>query len=605
MTGAEVAAEYRQQMKLLASGIFRIVVMGEIKKGKSSFINALLGFRELVPTGTDITTSSIYKIRYGAEVAYRVFFTVDSGKPVLPIGRGDLAKFGTEDGNPGNREQVDFIEVSCPSPLLQSGVVIIDTPGLGGVITQHRKITYRYVPKADAVFFVTDSVDAPIGKLETDCLGEVRDITKYVYFIQTKTASGGTEASLSRRDYNLGVLSSAMKVGRAGIPYFLVDSELRMAANEEDDRELLKASGFPGLLSFVNQKLLPAQRRILAEKAVLRAAPVLQRVNEVLQEKERFLNADTAQMQQRATSELKDAMTKLQEWNSEGRRELVNNISKGLRNIQIQAMEALSPCRPRGDLQVELENKYINHAVDEAALKNGIEIIRGQLPQFVTRYMMKMSEDLREEAEKLLVRYSVTSSGTTELPAVIHTSPNVDRLGELLERLSHKDSHGQAVRSCWISMSMGASMGATLGTAIGSVVPGVGNAAGAAIGGFLGSIWGVVTGLKAANAQNLANAKQQARGTLNDVMAGFFHHMQLSVKKITNEIENQVQDAIEEAVQQKTNMLKQSLADLQNRQKMDAAELAERRQGLKGMMAKLTAIRRVIEEYIPSVKPQS
>lgn len=604
MTGAEVAAEYRQQMKLLASGIFRIVVMGEIKKGKSSFINALLGFRELVPTGTDITTSSIYKIRYGAEVAYRVFFTVDSGKPVLPIGRGDLAKFGTEDGNPGNREQVDFIEVSCPSPLLQSGVVIIDTPGLGGVITQHRKTTYRYVPKADAVFFVTDSVDAPIGKLETDCLGEVRDITKYVYFIQTKTASGGTEASLSRRDYNLGVLSSAMKVGRAGIPYFLVDSELRMAANEEDDRELLKASGFPGLLSFINQKLLPAQRRILAEKAVLRAAPVLQRVNEVLQEKERFLNADTAQMQQRATSELKDAMTKLQEWNSEGRRELVDDIRKGLKNIQFQAMERLSACRPGGCLQQELEDEYIYPAVDEESLKTGIEAIKVRLPQFVTRYMMTMSRDLQKETEKLLARHSVTSSGTTELPAVIHTSANADRLGQLIKRLMQGEQQGPSFRGCWFGMSVGVSVG----TAIGSIVPGVGSAAGAVIGGFLGLIGGVVSSIRTAdqtNARNLANAKQQACATLNGVMSGFYNDMQMSVNKIISEIENQVHDAIEETVQQKTKMLKQSLADLQNRQKMDVAELAERRQGLKGMMAKLTAIRRVIEEYIPSVKPQS
>ena len=40
-------------------GLFRLVVMGEIKKGKSSFINALLGEPNLLPTSDDIATSTV------------------------------------------------------------------------------------------------------------------------------------------------------------------------------------------------------------------------------------------------------------------------------------------------------------------------------------------------------------------------------------------------------------------------------------------------------------------------------------------------------------------------------------------------------------------
>ena len=38
------------------TGMFRIVVMGEIKKGKSSFVNALLGVENLVPVCDDVAT---------------------------------------------------------------------------------------------------------------------------------------------------------------------------------------------------------------------------------------------------------------------------------------------------------------------------------------------------------------------------------------------------------------------------------------------------------------------------------------------------------------------------------------------------------------------
>ena len=60
--------DFIEKVKLWSAGIFRIVVMGEIKKGKSSFINALLGVKNLVPVNSDIATSTIYKICYGSKI---------------------------------------------------------------------------------------------------------------------------------------------------------------------------------------------------------------------------------------------------------------------------------------------------------------------------------------------------------------------------------------------------------------------------------------------------------------------------------------------------------------------------------------------------------
>lgn len=44
---------------------FRLVVVGEIKKGKSSFINALLGHPELLPALSDVATSTVYQVGWG------------------------------------------------------------------------------------------------------------------------------------------------------------------------------------------------------------------------------------------------------------------------------------------------------------------------------------------------------------------------------------------------------------------------------------------------------------------------------------------------------------------------------------------------------------
>ena len=174
-----------QQMK---RGIFRLVVMGEIKKGKSSFINALLGENDLLPTASDIATSTVYQIIYGPEKKIKIFFKPDidtNNRPdTLEISENQLPDYGTENGNPDNLKNVDYIAVELPNELLKSGLIIVDTPGVGGLFRKHKEITWRYAPNADAVFFVLDSVEAVISRDEISFLKDLTDkMTKNIYFV--------------------------------------------------------------------------------------------------------------------------------------------------------------------------------------------------------------------------------------------------------------------------------------------------------------------------------------------------------------------------------------------------------------------------------------
>ncbi len=69
----EAVEKLHKLFSYFKKGIFRIVVIGEIKKGKSSFINALLGNSNLVPVQDDITTSTVFKLVYGKEHKIRVY----------------------------------------------------------------------------------------------------------------------------------------------------------------------------------------------------------------------------------------------------------------------------------------------------------------------------------------------------------------------------------------------------------------------------------------------------------------------------------------------------------------------------------------------------
>lgn len=162
----EIDQQFIKNLKVWSAGIFKIVVMGEIKKGKSSLINSIIGVKDLVPTASDVATSTVFKICYGPEIKYKVFFFEDAQKSPIFISKDEISLYGTESGNPNNEKLVDFIQVFVPSPILKDGLVIIDTPGLGGLFKQHKRITYEYVPRADGVFLVCDSIESPIGLAE-------------------------------------------------------------------------------------------------------------------------------------------------------------------------------------------------------------------------------------------------------------------------------------------------------------------------------------------------------------------------------------------------------------------------------------------------------
>src|SRR5580692_2927229 len=111
----------------LVSNQLHLAVLGQMKRGKSSFINALLG-AEILPTGVLPVTSVISEIRYGVVPEAAIFYRTGQREKVA---LSALADYITESANPSNKKRVASVEISHPSPFLEAGIVLIDTPGIG------------------------------------------------------------------------------------------------------------------------------------------------------------------------------------------------------------------------------------------------------------------------------------------------------------------------------------------------------------------------------------------------------------------------------------------------------------------------------------------
>jgi ribosome biogenesis GTPase A len=161
---------------------FNLAVLGQMKRGKSSVINALLG-AEILPTGILPLTSVITRVKYGAVPAAEIFYRTGQSEP---IAIASLHKYITEASNPGNRKQVASAEVTYPAQFLGMGVDLIDTPGIGSTHLHNTSTTEDYLAEADAAIVVL-SPDPPITAVESDFLRRIREDVPRLLFVVNKT----------------------------------------------------------------------------------------------------------------------------------------------------------------------------------------------------------------------------------------------------------------------------------------------------------------------------------------------------------------------------------------------------------------------------------
>jgi len=153
-----VAEEACDLAARVAEGRFYVACIGQFKRGKSTLLNALVGY-EVVPTGFVPVTAVPTVIRFGDEIHARIRMRDGSWRD---IGMADLKDYVTEERNPENRKGVEGAEVFVPSPLLSTGMCFVDTPGLGSVFTGNTTATQAFVPHIDAALVVVGA-DPPIA----------------------------------------------------------------------------------------------------------------------------------------------------------------------------------------------------------------------------------------------------------------------------------------------------------------------------------------------------------------------------------------------------------------------------------------------------------
>jgi tRNA U34 5-carboxymethylaminomethyl modifying GTPase MnmE/TrmE len=233
--GAEITDQARGILEHLDE-LFLLVVVGEVKSGKSCFINALVG-EKICPEGPIPVTDRINILQYGPESRER---HVD-----------------------------DFIvERSFPLDILRN-LSIVDTPGTNSIIRRHQEITERFIPKADLILFVT-SIDRPFTETEHQFLSFIaQQWRKKIVVILTKVDIRTQEEIDLVVDYILENAKSKLEIHPL---LFSVSALNGFNARETKDDALFESSGMGEVEKYIREHLSDLERLKLKLASPLESA---------------------------------------------------------------------------------------------------------------------------------------------------------------------------------------------------------------------------------------------------------------------------------------------------------------------------------------------
>lgn len=242
---------------------FLFVIVGEVKAGKSSFVNALLDAgRDVCKVAPDPCTDVIQQIMYGEE------------------------------------DKVDVVnqylhQISVKAPILES-ISIVDTPGTNTIIEHHQEVTERFIPHSDLIVFVFEAKN-PYRQSAWELYNYISEEwrKKVIFVLQQKDLMQPDDLIVNIE----GVRKQAVSKGVSDPKVFAVSALMEIQKQHEE-------SGFKDLRNYILDNITGSRSYVLKLESNLdTAASVVSNIDGGLKTRRLQYDADLE-----FRSEVRDAM---------------------------------------------------------------------------------------------------------------------------------------------------------------------------------------------------------------------------------------------------------------------------------------------------------
>jgi len=388
-----------QAVERLGEGRLTLAILGEFKRGKSTLINALLR-ADVMPVGVIPMTSVPLSVRYGERP--RVLVDL-ADRSQLEVALEDLPAYATEVGNPGNRKGVLGVQVEHPARLLESGVILIDTPGIGSSHAHNTKSAYALLREADAAVFLL-SVDSPASQAELDFLTEVRSQVSHLTFALNKVDLLSQSELMQSMTFVQSVLGEA--VGDPGLTVFPISARLR-------------DQGFAELERALHLFLVEDRGRFLLERAQSVAERSLARQRQGLAVQVAAINLSGAELERRVAI-LAERLGEVARQRVEAEEVLAGDMR---RLVSATVDPSVGEFRRQGEdlvrkvvgQEVAKGRSQLRPRLEEAV----VELVRGEVNRWVERLENELGAALAEVAQRHAARANALAAKVVRIASEV------------------------------------------------------------------------------------------------------------------------------------------------------------------------------------------
>lgn len=568
-----------------------ISVIGEFSTGKSSFINAFVGYELLAVNVIQGTTVAITVIEYSED--FSITLTDLSGRSSRKVYksidslRQQLHKYTTD---ATNAQKINYVTVTLPSDILKNGYRIIDTPGTNSLELWHEEITRRAIRElSDLSIILTDATQPMPTTLTSFVDTTLGDSVKSCAFVANKIdrirekERDGILRFISKKICQNFEIEEPIVLPFSSV--VLTNSFAKEIVNVDNISFLLTINSLEQLLSYTAKQRLRAQ-----------AWKILHLIDDIYSTLDNNIKSIAVQYQQELQMLERSKQTDLKPFISRQISMRQKSFLSGAKDYKYKvesvcdslASNALSSIETKIENCANLDSlsNYIKGSMSDDIKAEGHSIVSGiefhfrELQKLFNKELKIFQKDFEREFDKLKI-LSVKFNVKPKDLAVRHSS-NSANIGPVTKLITEELS-----KENW-AVGGGFGAGALIGTAI---LPGVGTV----IGGFLGGILGAAAAPDTTEVKGMIKSKLSTplrsyyRSVVSDCMTNYNNYVDdisLNLETEINRYYSTYASAIKQrikdwesqhrCIKEKIQKIEQEINGLRNRQ-----------QSIKNIMSKI------------------
>jgi GTPase Era involved in 16S rRNA processing/gas vesicle protein len=464
-----------------------ISVIGEFSTGKSSFINALVGYELLAVNVIQGTTVAITIIEYSEDFTITLtdfsgnsskknYKSIDSLRQQLHVYTTDVAY----------ARKICYVTVTLPSGILKNGYRIIDTPGTNSLELWHEDITRRAIRElSDLSIILTDATQPMPTTLVSFVDDTLSDAVKNCAFVANKIdrirekERKGIVQFISKKICQNYDIEEPMVLPFSSVA--LTNSFAREIVDIDSESFLLTTNSLEQLLAYTARQRMKAQAR-----------KILHLIDDIYSTLDSNMKKIAAQYQQELQLIERSKQIDLKPFISGQITARQKDFLSGARDhkYKVESVCDSLVSKAKKSIDTKIENcatldelsNYIKGGLSDDIKNEGLSILKGtekhfrEIRKLFNKELKRFQKDFEKEFEKLKI-LSVKFNVKPKDVAIRHSahSANIGPVTTLIKEELSKEN--------W-AFGGGAAAGAAIGTAI---APGVGTIFGAVIGFFAGA----------------------------------------------------------------------------------------------------------------------